>query len=89
MVWPPVPSVAVLKVATPPFSGSGIAVPPSTEKFTAPVGVPPGPDTVAVKVTDWPSPLGFCDDVNVMVVLALSTCCTAKLLLPLKLTSPP
>jgi hypothetical protein len=31
----------------------GIAVPPSTEKFTVPVGVPPWlPDTVAVKVTD-------------------------------------
>jgi hypothetical protein len=49
----PTPSVEVLRVAAPPLSVLGIAVPPSTEKFTVPVGVPPWlPDTVAVKVTD-------------------------------------
>ena len=37
---------------------------------TVPAGVAPAPVTVAVKVTDWPNVLGFCEDVTVVWVVA-------------------
>jgi hypothetical protein len=43
------------------------AVAPSLN-VTVPVGVPPLPDTVAVKVTESPTLLGFFDEVIVVVV---------------------
>ena len=50
----------VENVATPPALRVPvpIVVAPS-RKVTVPVGVPPGPVTVAVKVTDWPKVEGF------------------------------
>lgn len=57
-----------------------------------PVGVPlPGAtgETVAVKVTGWPTVLGFCEEVTAVVVLAgLTTCGAAPPKLPWKLESP-
>src|SRR3989442_15917885 len=48
------------------------AVAPSL-KTTLPVGVPPGPVTVAVNVTDWPNTDGFCDEATTVVEPALLT----------------
>jgi len=42
-------------------------------KVTLPVGVPPAPETVAVKVTAWPIALGFSDDVTAVVEVNLLT----------------
>ena len=45
----------MVRLARPPLSGTvPSAVEPSV-KVTVPVGVPPGPDTVAVKVTACPT----------------------------------
>jgi hypothetical protein len=44
-------------------------------KLTAPVGVPPLPVTVAVKVTGFPYAEGLEDDVTLVVVDALFTVC--------------
>ena len=58
-------------------------------KLTAPVGVPPLPVTVAVKVTGLPYADGLEDDVTPVVVVALLTVCertddvdVAKLAIP-------
>jgi hypothetical protein len=46
--------------------------------------------TVAVKVTDWPIALGFCDEDSVVLVAALPTVwVSAGEVLPVKLLSPP
>jgi hypothetical protein len=46
--------------------------------------------TLAVKVTAYPTCDGFCDETNVVVVLALlTTCFTAFEVLPTKFESPP
>ena len=46
-------------------------------------------DTVAVKVTDWPTLMGFCDERTlVVVVAAVTTCATAAEVLVLKFASP-
>ena len=85
----------VVNVATPPLS---VPVPmelPPSRNVTVPVAVPvPGAtgETVAVKVTDWPMIDGFCDEVTLVVVLALLTTCgfpVSEPVLPLKLPSPP
>src|SRR5579863_475018 len=58
----------LLKFARPPLS---IAVPMMTGPFmntTHPVGVPPLPETVAVKDTDWPTAVGFSDETRLVVV---------------------
>ena len=47
------------------------AVPPSL-KVTVPVGVPPGLLTVAVKVTAWPTSLGFFDEVRTVAVAGVA-----------------
>jgi hypothetical protein len=44
-------------------------------KFTVPVGVPPLPVTVAVKVTELPYGEGLRDDMTLVVVDALFTVC--------------
>ena len=94
MVWLPTPRAVVVNVATPPLSvPEPIGMPPS-RNVTGPVGIPaPGAtgDTVAVKVTDWPDPEGFTDDVTDVVVLALLTTCGFPVMKPglaLKLGSP-
>jgi hypothetical protein len=46
-------------------------------KVTAPVGVPPGPVTVAVKVTDWPKVEGFGEADSAVALAALLTTCEA------------
>ena len=60
----------VVKVACPPLSVPVPSVVAPSLKVTVPVGVPPPlvGVTVAVKVTGWPTLLGFCDDANVVVV---------------------
>jgi hypothetical protein len=77
--------------ATPPALRAPvpIAVAPS-RKVTVPVGVPPGPVTVAVKVTDWPKVDGFGEAVRAAVLVALLTTCeTAEDVEPMKFVSPP
>jgi hypothetical protein len=59
-------------------------------KLTEPVGVPALLLTVAVKVTAWPTLLGFTEDASVVVVAArLTTCVNAGEVLAEKLASPP
>jgi len=66
-------SAAVANVATPdPLSVPVPSVVAPSLNVTVPVGVPPLPVTVAVKVTDCPNTEGFCEDVSV-VVLGLTT----------------
>lgn len=63
---------------------------PSIVKVTEPVGVPPLPVTVAVKVTGWPNTLGLLGDEAIVVVVAVPalTVSVNEPLLPLKLVSP-
>ena len=42
-------------------------------KVAVPVGVPPEPVTVAVKVTDWPHTDGLSEEMTVVEVSALLT----------------
>jgi len=74
--WLPRASDDVVKLAFPLLSvPDPITVVPSL-KVTVPVGVPVVEDeTIAVNVTGWPKVDGFCDDVTVVVVLALFTVC--------------
>jgi hypothetical protein len=77
-------------VATPPALTAlePIGVAPS-RKVTLPVGVPPGPETLAVKVTDAPNVEGFGAAVTAVVVLAFWTSCeNAEEVEPLKFPSP-
>ena len=56
---------------------------------TWPVGVPPLPLTVAVKVTDWPNTAGFVEEVSVATLSALLTVwVNVAEVLVLKLVSP-
>ncbi len=64
-------------------------VDPST-KLTNPDGVPapPGPATVAVNVTAWPTTEGFIDVRSVVVVGALTVCVKGEAALEAKVLSP-
>jgi hypothetical protein len=75
IVWLPRESVVVVNVATPlAFSVTG-PVPSAVvpfRKLMVPVGIPVAgatAETVAVKVTAWPSDDGFRDDVSPTVAL--------------------
>src|SRR2546427_218843 len=65
---------------------------PSILNWTVPVAVPdPGATalTVAVKVADWPTTVGFAEAVSAVVVSGLfAVCVTAAEVLVLKLPSP-
>lgn len=71
MEWDPVLNEEVLNWATAePFSVAAAKDVVPSRKVTDPVGTvvfPVGPATVAVKVTDWPCPDGFGEDVRVIV----------------------
>ncbi len=72
--WLPTARLEVAKVATPLALSVPVpsVVAPSL-KVTVPVGVPPAPVTVAVKVTDWPKVEGLADEPSAVVVSALAT----------------
>jgi hypothetical protein len=66
----------MVKLALPPLRVTGGNDVVSSEKITVPVGVPEAgafTSTVAVKVTDCPTTLGFTEDVSVVVVDPLFT----------------
>jgi hypothetical protein len=71
----PVARAEVAQVATPDDIACAvqpvIGVAPS-RNCTVPVGVPLAPDTVAVKVTDWPLVDGFAEEVRATVATAAS-----------------
>src|SRR5438067_4869485 len=90
MVCDPAARVLVLKVATP--EAFRLTVPtllPSMVNVAVPVGVPAAEVTVAVKVTDCPTPDGFWLDVSVVVVVAATTWVTVFDVLPAKLPLAP
>ena len=93
MVWLPAASAEVLIVAPPPLSvtaGPSEVLP--SVKVTVPVGVPPGPDTVAVNVTGCPNVLEVGEEVSAVVVPALLTTCGLPVSDPVlvaKVLSPP
>ena len=92
ILWgePATVSVDVEVLAAPPTKLIGLPAVPSIVNVTVPVGVPPPPDTVAVKVTVWPNVLGLLGD-EVTVVVVVVPALTVSLnepLLPLKLGSP-
>src|SRR5439155_2605796 len=62
----PTESVLVDRVALDAFSGAVANTVAPSLKVTVPVGVTP--ETVAVKVTDWPKVDGFKDEVIVVLV---------------------
>ena len=80
----------------PPTSATvtGVCAWPSMVKVTVPVGVPEyvGADTVAVKVTCWPTVDGSTDDVTVVVDAwrtgPLTVCVGSEPLLALTFASP-
>src|SRR5262249_32431062 len=95
MTWPPAAAKLVVNVDVP--SAPTATIPRITEpslNVTVPVGMPaPGAtaDTVAVKVTGWPVPVGLIDGLRATVVAAgLTVSVTnadllgAKVLLPTK-----
>src|SRR2546421_333985 len=89
MLWVPPVSVEVLNVATPlplTLTGPPMIVVPSLN-VTVPVGVPPEPLTVAVKVTDWLKVEEVGDGATVVVV-ALKTVSVRLSLLAPKLVLP-
>jgi hypothetical protein len=69
MLWPPVVSDEVVKLATPPAS---VTADPRLEALSMNCTVPVGeaPVTVAVKVTAWPGALGLSDDTRLVLVAA-------------------
>ena len=78
VVWPKPLSVPVPMVVAPSLN------------VTVPVGVPPEPLTVAVKVTDWPNALGSSEEViAVVVLLGLTVCVSGDDVLAELLPSPP
>ena len=82
MVWVPVESDEVLKVAMPDvltatFEARTVA--PSV-KVTLPTGVPPELVTVAVKVTLWPCDAGFEDEMRDVAVGLCTTAVTLPVL---------
>jgi hypothetical protein len=60
----------VVKVATPPDKLPLPSTVAPSLNVTDPVGVPPPPVTVAVKVTAWPNVLGLSDEISDVVVEA-------------------
>ena len=73
MLCGPPERVAVLKTATPPLRLRLPIVIPSDMNVTVPPGVPAPEVTVAVNVTDCPTPEGFSELARVVVVPALVT----------------
>ena len=92
MVWLPAVRALVLSVATPARRATGRPLAtPSIENWTVPVGVPPGPLTVAVKVSASPKVEGLALSVSVMTVAlaaALTTWVQVVALLRVKFGSP-
>jgi hypothetical protein len=90
MEWAATDSVEVEYVATPlasRFTGPNESEP--SLKVTEPLGVPPGPDTVALNVTDWPKVEGFGAAFTVVVLPAFWTSWeNAEDVEPSKLPSP-
>ena len=91
MVWGPVVSDEVVKLATPPAS---VTADPRLEAPSLNCTVPVGeaPVTVAVKVTAWPDRLGLSDETRVVVVAVakLTVCISGGEVDPrLPLVSPP
>jgi hypothetical protein len=90
MECPATDSADVENVATPPALRPPvpIAVAPS-RKVTVPPGVPPGPETFAVKVTAWPNVEGLTLEERAVVDAAFWTVrTTGPTVLPVKLVSP-
>ena len=82
MEWLPTERAAVENVATPePLRVPVPRVAAPSLKVTVPVGVPPVPVTVAVKLTDCPYTDGFDEEVSV-VVLGLTTASVGLAALP-------
>jgi hypothetical protein len=66
------------------------SVVPASLKVTVPVGGPPEPLTVTVKVTDWPKALGLTEELSEVVEDAwLTACVSAAEVLVAKVLSPP
>ena len=72
----------VVKVACPLASVVLPRVVPPSLNVTVPVGVPPEPTTVAVKVTDCPAVLGFAEEDTVVVVAIAVTVIDAEAVPP-------
>jgi hypothetical protein len=91
MVSVPTGSVVVVKLAALPLREALPRLVLPLLNVTVPVAVPPNcPETVAVKVTDWPEGEGFSDEVKVVVEPAFpTTWLTAVDVLPAKSESPP
>ena len=73
----------VLNVAAPePFKAwlPRLLIP--SKKETVPVGTPPFPVTVAVKVTALPAAAGFCEEASVVVLEPKMICKSALQVLP-------
>ena len=77
MTWLPPVRVARLSSAWPEALSATVpsSVVPS-KKETLPVGIAPGPVTVAVKVTFWRNGEGLSDEASVIVVAAWATLTT-------------
>src|SRR5258708_1762135 len=91
MLWLPTVNNEVLKVATPlPLRPPVPRLMMPSKKVTVPPGVPPGEGTVAVDVTDCPSPDGFrLDDRAVEVENGLTVWVSVEEVLPPKLPLAP
>ena len=63
----------MLKLACPPDNGLVPRTVVPSRKLTSPIGVPPLPVTVAVKVTDSPEPDGFLLELRAMEEAGLIT----------------
>src|SRR5437870_3505612 len=96
MVWVPVPSALVAKVAMPPAmvpTPRGVL---ASRKGTVPVGVP-GPEadgkSVVEGVTGGPAADGLTDEISAVVVVVAALeptgCASGGEVLPLKVVSPP
>jgi hypothetical protein len=66
-------NVEVVNVATPLLSVPVPSVVTPSRNVTVPVGVPPAPLTVAVKVTDCPATDGFTEEVSAVVLVFVFT----------------
>ena len=80
----------VLYLATPALSVTVARLTVPFRNWTFPVGVPPGDETVAVNVTDFPDTEGLIDEIKTVVVEAfVTTWDSAADVLPVKFLSPP